>query len=193
MNALNKNGKEALKKVFLAFILALAVHSPMRAAVVYFDTDNPFVIPSETILVSIFSTVETDSIRMDKISDDVGGTASNLYLNPNYDTPLNPGIIVNTGGILIEGVSTGITPAFPAVSGVLYSFDYTVPLVSSGTVITIFANPSNGAVNEVRAKIGPGLTAITPESLSITVVPEPAALLVFAGGGFILLRLRRKK
>jgi len=34
--------------------------------VVYFDTADPMVMPGETISVSIFSTVETDSIRMDR-------------------------------------------------------------------------------------------------------------------------------
>jgi hypothetical protein len=157
------------------------------AAVVYFDTANPNVLPGETISVTIFSTVETDRIRMDRISDADFGIASNLYLNPGYDPPLNEGVVVNESGVLIEGVNTGISSNFPAVYGVLYSFDYTVPSAEFGQIITIFADSSYGAVNQVWCDIGIGLDPIAPEALSLTVVPEPASI-VLLGLGLLLVR-----
>ncbi len=181
-------------KTQLFLIIAAVILSGVsvsQAAVVFFDTADPMVEPGETISVSIFSTVATDSIRMDQISDADFGVASDLYLNPNYNSPLNEGSLVNTGGVLIEGVSTAMITAFPAVSGVLYSFDYLVPMASPGHIITIFADPSNDAVNYVLCDIGLGLTPITPESLSLTIVPEPTTIVLLAMGGLLLARERR--
>lgn len=184
--------KTAIITVVIAIML-LGASSLADAALVYFDTADPLVLPGETISVSIFSTVETDSIRMDRISDADFGIASNLYLNPDYNPPLNEGVVVNMAGVLIEGVSTGIVPDFPAVSGVLYSFDYLVPMGPPGHIITIFADSSNGAVNEVWCDIGPGLDPITPEALSITIVPEPASIFLLAMGGLLLTRKTKKR
>jgi hypothetical protein len=176
----------------ITLIIALSVlmfaSNVSQAALVFFDTADPEVLPGETISVTIFSTVDTDSIRMDRISDADAGIASNLYLNPNYDLPLNEGVVVNENGVLIEDVNTGITLAFPAVSGVLYSFDYLVPMAQPGHIITIFADPSNDSVNEVWYDIGSGLESITPEALSLTVVPEPATIYLLLIGGLVALR-----
>ena len=130
------------------------------------------------------------------VSDADFGTASNLYLNPNYSTPLDEGIVVNISGVLIEGVSTGITPIFPAVSGVLYSFDYTVSEEAAyGQIISLFADLSGGAINEVWCNIGPGfrLEAITPESLSLTVVPEPITIVLLGTGSLLLARRNKRR
>jgi len=181
-----------IRKEIITILVAVILlgTSVSQATVVFFDTADPDVLPGQTISVSIFSTVETDSIKMDQISDADFGIASNLYLNPNYNPPLNEGVAVNESGVLIEGVNTGVAPDFPAVSEVLYSFDYLVPTAPFGHSITIFADPSGGAVNQVWCDIGPGLTPITPESLTLTVVPEPSMILLFSLGG-LLLRKRR--
>ena len=200
MKALKNREREDKITLRIAFLFAFAVSllafgipiPKAQAAVVFFDTDDPFVMPGETISISIFSTVETDSIRMDRISDDGFGEASNLYLNPNYDAPLDEGDVVNENGVLIEGISTGIVPTFPAVSGILYSFDYLVPMSSPGHTITIFADCSNGAVNQVLCDIGPGLDPITPDSLSLTVIPEPVTIALF-GLGMLFLRKDRRQ
>jgi hypothetical protein len=184
------------KIITIATVVILLGISHVQATVVFFDTADPLVMPGETISVSIFSTVETDSIRMDRISDADFGTASNLYLNPNYSTPLDEGIVVNISGVLIEGVSTGITPIFPAVSGVLYSFDYTVSEEAAyGQIISLFADLSGGAINEVWCNIGPGfrLEAITPESLSLTVVPEPITIVLLGTGSLLLARRNKRR
>jgi hypothetical protein len=193
MRDIKCNRREAMKvnKVFLAVILAMAV--PARATVVYFDTPDPFVDPGETISVSIFSLSETTYIRMDRISDDGGSTASNLYLNPGYDADwiFNEGTIVNSAGILIEGVEGGVgTTGSPNVSGILYSFDYTVSLnMLPGNNITIFADSSNGAVNDVYVLTDGHLI---PESLSLTVVPEPSSIGLLSLGLLLLRKIRQR-
>lgn len=179
--------KAQLLSIILAVVILLAV-SEVQAALVFFDTADPVVMPRETISVSIFSTEPTFSIRMDRISDDGSGTASNLYLNPDYAYGLyfDEGVAINSGGILIEGVRGGVfPPVSPTVSGVLYSFDYTLPIgAAQGQVINIFADPSGGAINEIGV-IAMGY--VTPESLSLTVVPEPGTILLF-GLGALLMR-----
>ena len=198
MKPLDKNGREAKIIVRSAFLLVLSLTllpyclPKTQAAVVFFDTADPFVMPGETISVSIFSTCVTDHIRMDRISDADFGMASNLYLNPNYILPLNEGIVVNEGGVLIEGVSTGVVPIGPSVAGVLYSFDYKVPSIAVGHMLTIFADPSGGAINQVYLYDSDSWKYVTPESLTLTVVPEPGSVLLF-GIGFLFLRKDRRR
>ncbi|MHC4068398.1 MAG: PEP-CTERM sorting domain-containing protein [Planctomycetota bacterium] len=174
-------------------ILGIALSKSAVGSVVYFDTANPLVLPGETISISIFSTVETDSIRMDRISDGDFGIASNLYVNPDYPegSDFNIGNIVNSGGVLIEGVRAGLgLPVWSGVTGVLYSFNYLVPQATPGHTITIFADPSNNAVNEIFSKVDDNLVYVTPDSLTLTIVPEPSTLLLLSFGG-LLLRKRR--
>jgi len=175
--------------VIMGTLLALGVLSSERAvAEIFFDTADPFVAPRETISVDIFSTVITDHIRMDRISDDGSGSASNLLLNPGYNPPLNAGVSINEGGVLIEGISTGIIPDSPEISGILYSFDYTVSLGAvDGQLISIFADPSGGAINQIYANLPTGWEYVTPESLTLTVIPEPTSLLLIGFGGLLLI------
>jgi hypothetical protein len=184
--------KTQLFLIIIAVILFSANVS--QAAVVYFDTPDPIVEPGETISVSIFSTVETDSIRMDRISDADFGIASNLYLNPNYPlgSGYNEGLLVNNSGVLIEGIKAGIgLPQWSGISGILYSFDYLVPIAPFGHTIIIFADLSDGAVNEVFCNVGGDLVYVTPESLSLTVVPEPGTILLLVIGSFLFVRKKQ--
>jgi hypothetical protein len=177
-------------QLFLTIIsVILLAASVSQAAMVYFDTADPFVMPGETISISIFSTVITFQIRMDRISNADSGTASNLHLNPEYFDIINEGTLVNTGGILIEDILTMSPPVSPQVSGVLYSFDYTLSEeVMYGEIINIFPDSSDGAINYVRCDTGYGVENIIPESLSLTVVPEPVTIVLLAMGSLLLTR-----
>jgi hypothetical protein len=186
-----------MKSQLFLIIIALILFSSnvSLAEAVFFDTADPMVEPGETISINIFSTVETDSIRMDRISDADFGIASNLYLNPNYPpgSGYNEGVLVNNSGVLIEGIKAGIgLPLWSGVSGILYSFDYLVPISPFGHTITIFADPSDGAVNEIFCDVDGDLVYLTPDSLTLTVVPEPSSLLLL-GAGFIRLFLKRAR
>jgi hypothetical protein len=181
-----------IMEVLLILVMVLG-KSANATPVVFFDTEDPLVLPGETISVSIFSTVLTDHIRMDRISDADSGIAENLYLNQDYNPPLIEGVAINEGGVLIEGVSTGIYPACPAVSGVLYSFDYTVSEeVMYGEIINIFADSSDGAINQVYVDDS-GWKYVTPESLSLTIVPEPATICLLAMGSPLLTRKSKQR
>jgi hypothetical protein len=184
-------------KLFLIITAVILFNANVsQAASLLFDTAYTMVEPGETISINIFSSVETDSIRMDRISDDDFGIASNLYLNPNYPTGsgFNEGVLVNNSGVLIEGIKAGIgLPQWSGVSGILYSFDYLVPIAPFGQTITIFADPSGGAVNEVFCDVDGDLVYLTPVSLSLTVVPEPGTILFLAIGIFLFARKNNRQ
>ncbi len=94
----------------------------------------------------------------------------------------NEGVMVNDSGILIEGIRAGIgSSVWSGVSGVLYSFDYLVPMAQLGHTITIFADTSNGAINEVFVG-GDIWDYVTPDSLTLTVVPEPGTMVLLSIG-----------
>jgi len=184
-----KNERKAVLLQFvIIFLLACAARS-WADPVVCFRTDNPDVIAGQTISVEIFATVTTSHVRIDRISDDAGGLAGNLWLNPDYREPLDLGTIVNFDNVLIEEISSYITSISPEVTGVLYSFDYTVPLVATGTQIDIFCDSSEGAINYVWCD---GLDPVTPENLTINVVPEPSSFLLLSLS-MLLLRCYRKR
>ena len=166
----------------VAFMLLVAACSVQSyGSVVYFDTANPNVQPGETISVAIFSEVITTRIQMDRISDTHGGTASNLWLNPEYHSG-NSGTLVNSENVLIENAYSLIIPLEAQVSGNLYTFDYLVPNVLYGTAITIFADSTGGATNLVYTSISGSGDSYPPDSLTLMVVPEPASILFFLLG-----------
>ena len=179
-------------KIIFFILVALIVAGclpQVYGSVVYFDTANPSVQAGETISVAIFSTEGTNEIRMDKISDNAGGTASNLWINPTYANIVSSGTLVNSGNVLIKDIKTLPPPVAPQVWGTLYTFDYLVPNVSYGTTITIFADSSNGAINYVYVtELFDSF--VTPESLTLTVVPEPASILLFLLGA-VTVKLRK--
>jgi hypothetical protein len=179
-----------MRKVIITIGLAVLVlaASVSQASVVFFDTADPMVMPGETISVTIFSTVITTQIRMDRISDADSGTASNLYLNPGYYEIISEGTLVNTNGILIEDVLTLAPPVPPEISGVLYSFDYTVPIAPFGHTITIFGDPSDEAINQISCFVDNDYVRLTPESLTLTVIPEPTSIVLLGIGSLLLAK-----
>ena len=180
------------KMCFFSVALLIACFSLVNFShadpLVYFYTDNPIVAPGQTISVGIFSSESSGWIRMDRIADNNLGTADNLWLHPGYDGLNISGNAVNSDGLLIEGVEGYLgTPGSPSVPpGLIYTFDYTVSInVQHEEVITIFADPTDGAENWVDV-IGM-LEDLTPEPLYLTVwIPEPTTVSLLLLGGIIV-------
>ena len=188
-----------MKRLFVA-VLLLAVTSSAMAGLVELrvnpDDARASYEHSDTITIELYATgfyenYPSDTIGFMDISallTDKGGIASapSLHSALAAGAGASPGIIVNSGGVLIENIignrevgSPGVYP-FPAV---LYSFEFHIPDLPYSTNITI---SFSGLVlmNAGNFTIVPAYTVSGP--LEIHVVPEPATLLLFGLGGLLL-------
>ena len=118
----------------------------------------------------------------------VTGTAGNPTLSDgwNWDAFSNPGDIVNSGSILIQNATGTVQFGSPPVTGIAYSFDYTVsPNLPPGETFVI-------ATLSVGSRLGGTLGGLIPKSLAFTVIPEPVTFLLL-GAGLVFLRHGRQE
>jgi len=95
----------------------------------------------------------------------VMGIASNPFLPAAWDWAAfrSSGKLVNSGGVLIQNVNGTVQFGSPPVTGIAYSFDYTVPEVPAGEIWAI----GPGSISSVRLDKLPTpltLTAVPPDS-----------------------------
>ena len=176
-----------MKKV-LVLALVLAVATMVSAGTVSFQASNTNVLVGEVVSITVIATGNCTNIAIPQILSDNAGLASNRALAAGFNQFPQVGTIVNAGNVLITGIS-GATPfAFPPVPVLagtsLYTFDYTVPEVGAGTVITISgAGSLSFMFDDFSQTTGMGST-------SMTVVPEPMTIALLGLGG---LFIRRRK
>jgi len=176
-----------MRKLFVLIAL-LVVTAVASAATVSFQADKTDVIVGDVVSITVIATGNCTSIVIPEILSSQAGLASNLFLNPLLSQVPIVGIPVNAGNVLITGIN-GTTPfAFPpapVLAGeVLYSFDYTVPVVASGTIITIAgAGALSFMFDDFTQSTDMG-------SVALEVIPEPITIALLGLGG---LFIRRRK
>ena len=176
-----------MKKLVCLMMVAL-VGTVASAGTASFQASNTNVLVGEVVSITVIATGNCTNIAIPQILSDNAGLVSNLVLNAGFNQFPQAGTAVNAGNSLITGVS-GATPfAFPptpVLAGTaLYSFDYTVPAVALGTVITISgAGSLSFMFDDFSQSTSLGSTAMT-------VVPEPITIALLGLGG---LFIRRRK
>jgi len=173
--------KNLMKKSVVSAVVVLVAVSLASAGPAF--TGPATVAPGQTITVSLTGDNAT-SMTLENIIDSasVMGAASNPVLSDGWTWDAFDGIgdIVNAGGVLIKNATGTVAFMDPAISGTLYSFDYTA---------------AAGVPIGEQFQIGPGagtnkVSGGIPAALSLTVVPEPMTIALLGLGG---LFLRRKK
>ncbi|MHC4220826.1 MAG: PEP-CTERM sorting domain-containing protein, partial [Planctomycetota bacterium] len=114
------------------------------------------------------------------------GTLEEWWLNPVLKYSSN-GVIINSGGWLLDncrGETFDVPTSPPLPAGqVIFSFEFNVPEVTIPTDITIYDSGDRYFQNNDNSIVVQDLTDLT-----LNVVPEPATILLFGLGGFILRR-----
>jgi hypothetical protein len=138
--------------------------------------------PSEDITIQVVADFGVGMLGIDYVYGPP--IASAPVLNALFtQSPLFPGTVVNSGGILIKTIAGGIAD-YPEIEPgqVLWQFTYHVPNVPASTYITISA--SGVAIGSLDY-----MTYVeTIEPITIHVVPEPATVALLGLGGLLLRR-----
>ena len=178
-----------MKRMLVA--LTIVVFASVSFAGLEWQVSKDRVLAGETVTISL---VDTDgegfaSILMDVITDyGAGGLASNLAIAPFASFP-DAGY-VGTGANLIEWVGGSADDnQLEGLSGVLYSFDYTVSdLAPMGLFINIGASTEGvnlaSYVSMANGEAGPIDDAV------LEVIPEPMTMALLGLGGLFLRRRR---
>jgi hypothetical protein len=113
-------------------------------------------------------------------------TASAPVLNAAFtQSPLFPGTVVNSGGVLIKTIAGGIAD-YPEIQPgqVLWQFEYHMPDVPFSTYITI------SAVGVAIGNLDYSTYVESIVPLTIHLIPEPATIALLGLGAVILRRKR---
>ncbi len=205
--------KEKMMKKLLIFMLVLGMTSTSFGVLtsVWFEVSGSSAIDAEALDVVTISMVADDavgSIQIQVINDNGTGTALGTVqtaygVHSNLSTGQLAGVGANSNNRLFQAHATNPLNSFQGGQGTgdaapsgedLLWFDYVVPDLTVGTVITITTFSVNDAFpptmkNYVLGNEGsPTLTTIG--SMDITIIPEPMTVLLLGLGGLFLRRRR---
>jgi len=137
---------------------------------------------SDTITIEVVADFDVANFSITKVWGDP--TASSPALHTSFTmTPLNPGVVVNSGGVLIQSVA-GSAASNISAGQVLWQFEYHVPDVPHSTWLTI--SSTDVWIDEYYGSD----YADSINDLEIHVTPEPMTIALLGLGG---LFLRRRK
>jgi hypothetical protein len=183
------------KLVVLVLVLAMAQLSFAGIATLRVnaaDVKNDY-LPSDTITIEIVASYDTGmggtdttgSMSMDSISA-TAGEAISTWINAGFNDIANPGLVVNTGGMAVQGIAGTITTSAPDIAAgeVLWSMEFHIPDLPGSTIIDI------STVNFFSAPSDFTDMATETNVLSLHIVPEPITMALLGLGG---LFLRRRK
>ena len=145
--------------------------------------------PSDIITIEIVADYGVGTLTIDDITTDTGGTASAPALGTEIAAGyvVQPGTLVNAGGILVSDIAGdggGAMGTVPA-GNTVWTFEYHVPDVEEpSTYITIGVNN----INMTDQYYGNWVTDVG--SVVIHVVPEPMTIALLGLGGLFLRRRR---
>ncbi|MCK4885841.1 MAG: hypothetical protein KAS96_00570, partial [Planctomycetes bacterium] len=156
-----------MKKLFvLVMLLAISV----VASAVTVELQAPATVAAGGLItINLYSDTAVGDFTVISISDGAAaGVATNAVVNAGFDWAMftGPGTL-NTGGFLVQNATGKTNFGSPLVSGILYSFDYTVAAGASG-IITITASGNAG---------GTGIA-----SAAVEVIPEPITIALLGLG-----------
>ena len=174
-------------KKLLILLMVLVMTSGALAQLAQFrvaaDDAKDTYYPSDIITIELVADFAVGSIGIDYVYGEP--TASSPALNAGFtQLPLNPGVVKNAGGILLQSIAGGVASADILAGEVLHSFEYHVPEVQESTILVIDA----GGVILASLDFSAFLEQIAP--LEIHVTPEPMTVALLGLGG---LFLRRRK
>ena len=178
--------KNLMKKSVVSAVVVLAVVSLASAGPAFLvgGASSANIVEGTTVTVELMTDAAgAKSMTLQQIADSasITGAASNLNLPAGWDWAdfSLPGVVVNSGGVLIENATGAVAFGHDAVNGLAYSFDYTVA-APVGEVFTI--GPGTGT-----NKLGGDIAGV---SLTVVPIPEPMTVALLGLG---CLFLRRKK
>jgi hypothetical protein len=178
-----------MMKKFLIFVLVLGMTSSAWATLASFvvapeDVKDNYA-PSDWISIGVVADFYVGLFGINHVYGEP--TASSPYLHTLLNSGIvNPGVVKNEGGVLVQGmmgqiaganIEDGIPPG-----QIIWGFEYHVPDVPPSTILTITADGVDIAdawymdfTNDI-----PGL--------EIHVIPEPATIALLGLGGLLLRR-----
>ncbi len=140
--------------------------------------------PSDMITIELVTDFGVGGLSIDQVTGS-GGTASAPALNTLLNqAPVNPGVIINAGGVLLQAVagSTDLAVGDIAAGEVLWRFEFHVPDLPPSTIIEI------GTLGFFAAAGDFSDMALETNVLAIHIIPEPVTVALLGLGGLLLRR-----
>ena len=177
------------KLLVLIFILVFA--SAASAVDAWFEVDpsdhQDSYGHSQIITINVVADFAVGSFGMASINASAGAAEDVGTINPEFTYSPDAGDLINSGGVLITGVTGGILtmiglPPLPAYE-IIYSFEFHVPDLPSSSWVLI---SDSGYTTFLYS----GDEVLDMTDLSIHITPEPMTVALLGLGG---LFLRRRK